>query len=72
MSVITQISLTDTPTGNWDLQHNKNRSFPCMEAAFLMPQRHSEMPLVRGFGWLEMCLYGIRELARSPKLVVLL
>ena len=28
MSVITQISLTDTPTGNWDLQHNKNRSFP--------------------------------------------
>ena len=41
------------------------RSFPCMEAT-LMPSRHSErqeIPFVGGFGCLELCLYGIRELA---------
>ena len=35
-----------------------------MEAT-LMSKRHGERQELRGFWWLELCLYGLRELAQQ-------
>ena len=47
------------------LMNPANRFFPCMTLIALRPSEMQETPLVGGFGCLELCLYGIRELAIS-------